>query len=291
MVPAVSLGVVVKGPEGLVLAADSRVTLTTASLALPGTGGGATVPGVPPETPILTQNNTYFDNATKLLNVPGQRYVGIVTYGRGTIGESEPRTAQGYMPEFESHLTVVSEGTRLAVEDAARELGTFFSQQWTHAGMAPDGQPMIFLVGGFDDAAPYGRVFEVVVPSAPEPAEQHPSEFGIKWGGQPYLLERLIGGFAERAPRLAKDELQLSDEQVEALKTRWQELQLPIPYQFLALQDAVDLATFLVSMTAEVMTWTAGGQPQGVGGQIDVATITRTGGFRAVQQKKIRPRR
>ncbi len=62
-----SLGIAFKGPEGIVLAADSRVTLTAQN----------------------AQTNTrlpaYFDNATKLLKVGGQEYVGAVTYGVGEV--------------------------------------------------------------------------------------------------------------------------------------------------------------------------------------------------------------
>ena len=56
-----SLGIAFKGPEGIILAADSRVTLM-AQLA----GQNIAIPST-------------FDNATKLLRVEGQKYVGAVT--------------------------------------------------------------------------------------------------------------------------------------------------------------------------------------------------------------------
>jgi hypothetical protein len=62
-------------------------------------------------------------------------------------------------------------------------------------------------------------------------------------------------------------------------------LQTPIPYQFLPLQDSVDLAIFLIRTTATLQGWVAG--VRGVGGAIDVATVTRTDGFKAIQQKTI----
>ena len=60
---------------------------------------------------------------------------------------------------------------------------------------------------------------------------------------------------------------------------------MPIPYQFLLLQDSVDLAIFLIKTTAKLQGWAAGAR--GVGGAIDVATVTRTDGFRAIQEKQI----
>jgi hypothetical protein len=261
------LAVVVKGPEGLVLAADSRVTLNTEQELLDGS------------RQLLP---TYFDNAIKLMSL---KNIGIVTYGQGAIGQDQPRMVHGYIPEFEAHLADV--GDRLAVEQVAVELGSFFGEQWREAGMA-DSAPMAFLIAGYDDAEPYGKVFEVSVPDALVPQEQFQGEFSIVWRGQPYLLERLLNGTAPRAIEIAKDVLGLDDDQATELATRWQEeLALPIPIPSLPLQDAVDLASFLVDMTATVMTWTVG--IQGVGGQVDVATITRTSGYNAVDTKKIHP--
>ena len=62
-------------------------------------------------------------------------------------------------------------------------------------------------------------------------------------------------------------------------------LAMPIPYQFLPLQDCVDLAIFLIRATAKLQAFTTGAR--GVGGAVDVATVTRTEGFRAVQEKRI----
>lgn len=81
-----SLGIAFKGPEGIVLAADSRVTLNAEMrngderLLLPST----------------------FDNATKLLKINGQEHVGVVTYGLGALGTHQPRTAHSFLPEFET---------------------------------------------------------------------------------------------------------------------------------------------------------------------------------------------
>lgn len=273
-----SLAVVFKGPEGIVLAADSRVTLTQV--------GQLTVPdGEGTHTQVT---HSYFDNATKLLGLRGHPNIGIVTYGQGAIGQERPRMAHGFIPEFEAHMTENGNGETARVEETARQLGAFFLEQWNEAQMPPGADSMIFLVAGFDDGEAYGRVFEVAVPNAPEPIEINPGEFGVTWGGQTYLVDRLVTGVAPMAGNHAKAALNLSDDQVRTLEDRWAaELQLAIPYQFLPLQDCVDLATFLIDMTANVMTWTAG--VQGVGGDVDVATITRTDGFESVQQKRIHP--
>jgi hypothetical protein len=95
-----------------------------------------------------------------------------------------------------------------------------------------------------------------------------------------------MGGTDVRALALTKNHLGLNDQQTRELAVLWRDnLVLPIPFQFLPLQDCVDLSEFLVRMTTVVQPWTVG--LRGVGGEVDVATITRTDGFQEVRQKKI----
>ena len=61
-----SLGIAFKGPEGIVLATDSRVTLHAEQRR--------------PDGGILLFPST-FDNATKLLSFTGHPYVGAITLG------------------------------------------------------------------------------------------------------------------------------------------------------------------------------------------------------------------
>lgn len=272
-----SLGIAFKGPEGIVLAADSRVTLT-AQLALP-------------QGPMLLPAT--FDNAIKLLKVNGQEYVGAVTYGTGAIGQQEPRTAHSFLPEFEATLP---QGGRLSVLDFATSLGNFFMDRWTDAAMPnpmpPGGQDMIFLVGGYDQGAAYGRVFEVFVPSRPAPREVIPTgQFGAVWGGQHQIVTRLLNGFDPMAPQVTRNFLQApfqaggpgQPDPLEAeLKTR---LSAKIPWAFLPLQDCVDLSIFVLRATITLQKWIV--DVRGVGGAVDVATITRTNGFKYVQRKEI----
>jgi hypothetical protein len=274
-----SLGIAFKGPEGIVLAADSRVTLN------------AQLQGPQGQPAMILPS--FFDNATKLLKVKTQKYVGAITYGAGSIGTPQrARTAHSFLPEFEATLT----DERLDVESFAQRLSDFFMTRWTDAGMpipVPAGQDMIFLVGGYDDdAAAYGRVYEFYIPSRPAPRETLPdSQFGATWGGQAQIAARLVLGFDPRTPGVVREFLhapaQLAAGQLDPLDTELKnKLQAPIPWQFLPLQDCVDLSIFLIRSTIAMQKWII--DVRGVGGAIDVATITRTEGFQYVQQKKIR---
>lgn len=275
-----SLGIAFKAPEGIVLAADSRVTLNSqVQLA-----GG-------PQGPLTVLLPSTFDHATKLLKVKGQEYVGAITYGLGAIGQAEPRTAHSFLPEFETSLANVP---RLSVEEFAVRLATFFNDQWNAAHMpnpAPPGQDMVFLVGGYDAGAAYGKIFEIHIPSMPIPHEMIPGQFGAAWGGQREIADRLLNGFDFRATQMARDFLHVAAPALAAgqpdplevdLKTK---LSAKIPWQFLPLQDCVDLSIFVLRSTITLQKWIV--DVRGVGGAIDVATVTCTEGFKYVQQKQI----
>lgn len=264
-----SLGIAFKGPEGIVLAADSRVTLTV-QRPIPGQTTPMTIPAT-------------FDNARKLLQVNGRPNLGVVTFGAGAIGTAQPRTAHSFLPDFETELG----DTKLTVGEFAQKLSDFFLDKWNSLMAGVVGMPdMTFYVAGFDENEPHGRVYEIQIPSTPEPNELGAGNFGIVWGGQREIVDRIIQGFDERVAMIAQKHLGLTDAQRQSLRTQLgNELNLPIPYQFLPLQDCIDLATTLVHTTAQLQSWLL--DVRGVGGPVDVATITRTEGFKEVQMKRI----
>ena len=276
-----SLGLVISGPEGLVLAAESRVTLT------------AQVTG---QTPL----HVNYDNATKLLSfsVPNT-HLGAVTYGQGAIGF---RTAASFLPEFEAGLIAppapapggrpkapgsAPAPVKLPVAEFTQRLSDFFMDQWRSA-MPPNyaGPDMVFVVGGFDDGQPYGTILEFYIPSRPTPVIKHaPGAFGMNWGGQRETVDRIVQGYDGALPEIAKQELGLTDAQRDQLVTALGRLQMQLPLQAMALQDCVDLAIFFIRTTiaAQRLMVTV----RGVGGPIDVATVTRQNGLSFVQRKSI----
>ena len=267
-----SLGIAFKGAEGIVLAVDSRVTLT------------ATNDDDPSSQEVL---QGYYDNAVKLLRVNGQEFVGAVTYGAGAIGQQSPRTAHSYLPEFEALLSK-GKRRRLPVEEFAVKLSDFFAQQWRDSRTPENHPPMDFLVGGFDRGEPYGRVFGFAIPNKTTPSEIHPGpdQFGMVWGGQKQFADRIIAGFDEQLVNVVQETLELTVEKRVELEKQFKErLQATIPFPFLPLQDSVDLSILLIRTTIAIQNWVVG--VRGVGGPIDVATITRTGGFQPVQVKSI----
>ncbi len=260
-----SLGVVVKGPEGVVLAVDTRVTINAHSPNLPG--------------PLLVN----FDNATKLLTFgEPHEFVGAVTYGDATIGT---RTAHSFLTELEPTLGE----TRLTVSEYAKRISDFFLARWNEAGM-PNEMPtggMEFIIGGYNENEPYGEVCLFNVPRTPDPQPRNEgTNFGMTWGGQLEIASRLIHGFDPRLIPLIGDQLKIPQSKMEGVQKKLvPHLEYSIPYALLPLQDCVDLATFLIRTTITAQSFAIA--VRGVGGSIDVVAITRTQGVKWIQQKDL----
>ncbi len=267
-----SIGMVIKGPEGLVLAADSRQTITARA---------------PDGTPI----NVNFDNARKLFRVPtpeeGPKYdrhpMGLVTYGLGGLG---PRSVSSLIVEFTSTGIGYQVG---GVREFAERLGAHFKGLWAEA-MPPDyrGPGISFIVAGMDPRDTFGKMFVVEVPEPATPEERSggQGEFGITWGGQREVVDRLLRGYDMRALDVVREHLSLDATQVGEIERKLGMLSMQIPVQMLPLQDCIDLAIFFVRTTIAAQTLTIG--LRGCGGPIDIAVITPEKDFLWVHKKDLR---
>jgi len=203
-----SLGIVINGPEGIVLAAESRITLGA-------TMGSQQIP-------------VSFDNATKLLSFSEPNTtVGVVTYGLAVIGQQNPRTAASFVPEFEASLPP----ERLRVTDFAERLSDFFMRQWqSNMPSAYKGPDMTFVVAGFDRDDVYGQVHLVEIPSSAKPVQRSGvGDFGITFGGQHEIMSRILQGFDIRLPDALRKALNLQPTQVETFNRTVQPFQLAVP--------------------------------------------------------------
>jgi hypothetical protein len=278
-----SLGVVVKGSEGVVLAVDSRVML----LAQVQSQGLGAPPGSAAPTQQIAVN---FDNATKLLTFgkPDEpTWVAAVTYGDAVIGTTatDLRTAHSFIPEFEFEAGL-DKGIRLSVPDFSKKLSDFFMERWREKMPANHpGAGMTFCVGGYTDGEPYGSVYLINIPKERTPAVQSVNDFGITIGGQSEVAIRLLQGYDLRVLQIAQQVLNLNEQQVGVLRAAMGPLVLGIPYAVLPLQDCIDLAVFLIRATATAQTLSIG--IRGVGGAIDIAVITRREGVRIIKRKDL----
>lgn len=265
-----SLVAVVKGPEGVVLGADTRLTLTVTD-------------------PNGSRRDVTYDNATKFLTFqqsPCGAHVAAVSYGNAIIGG---RSVPSYTPEIQLQMDLLP----ATVEDYAKHISKFFSDKWAQIGHGnPDAQrgSITFIVAGYDSNRPHGSIYDFTIPNNPAPRQHYEGTFGMRWGGQLNMVNRIVYGFDPQLLPLISDKLSVprgrAQQVVEAARSH---LEYAIPYQMLPLQDCIDLVTFLIRTTITAQGLSTG--IRGVGGTIEVASITRTGGFGWVQKRELRGER
>lgn len=237
-----SLGIAVSVPEGLVLSADTRVTLTRGNLRVD------------------------FDNASKLFVLNDR--VAAVTYGAGSIAG---RTIHSLIPDAKIYIENQADSESFNVRDYAIALHNFFSSYWAGHGNPAGEDQVWFLVAGINPGEVYGEHY-TVGPLGSGGVDPPNARFGMRWGGQTDIVLRLINGYAPAlSPRLEdKDRGKVA---------------MPIPFDSLPLQDAVDLTIFLTRATIAMQGFSV--LSRGVGGMIEVLTITPQEGIQWIQKREI----
>jgi Proteasome subunit len=233
-------------PDGIVLAADSRTTLSDGQ-----------------------RHRISTDVADKVFELNSK--FGVATYGLAGIG---PRTINGLMDEF---VATANEDVCADVETFASALGGFFHERYVAAFGATetDGWPLGFVVAGYDDAG-IGHVWEVGVPGPKVGQTQvNTADQGALWRGQVDVIGRLIKGVDWNALDAAG--LTFDGPAQETLERLEYILLQPV-----TLQDAADMASFLVRTTIDMQRFSDGtvlaqGLIPGCGGRTQMLAVKRSG--------------
>jgi hypothetical protein len=262
-----SIAVVVKVSEGLVLGADSAATLQGRLQSSSGIQEG-----------IL---KTYF-NAKKLLQV-GDFPIGILAWGQGYVGA---RTVESLVREWEhtNHWQSQEEfgekhsDTPYSVRDCAEGLLNHLSQLHTteYSSVPVDRRPQLgVIVAGYSAGQFFPEIWRFVVPLDSEPQNQRPDcdgkpDFGASWFGLTDAIVRLHWGRDDAAIKLISEKFGVSqDSLVEAL----QPLQYPIPFAVMPLQDAIEYTDYVLNVVVGRFRFVLG--PELCGGPIEIAAITQ----------------
>ncbi len=106
------------------------------------------------------------------------------------------------------------------------------------------------------------------------------------WGGQIQAISRLLLGI-DPYLSTALPKLGLDESQMQSLDLEYQKTQTPLVSDSMPIQDVIDLADFLVDMTKRYGAFLPGADT--VGGDTDIATVTRYEGFKWIRRKHYYP--
>jgi hypothetical protein len=266
-----TLAVTVVCQDGVVVAADSRTTLANHRMLRVGS-----------------------DFTHKVFEAGG---VAVVTYGEAFVAD---RSIASHMAEF----AVAEAGNCDHPGTAAHRLAAFFGDRYDAQPDGEDGEvpppgvaALGFLVGGYDDAG-VGEAWEVTLPErAVEPIATTANGGGAAWRGQSDVVTRIVrGSDLELLERLAA--VHEATGHLDALSPLLEACGYRIPFDSMNLQDGIDFAVLCIRTTIDVQRLTLGPfatAPEfswpGVGGPIEIATVTPRRGFGWVQRTSVQGER
>jgi hypothetical protein len=269
-----TIAISLKVNDGVVLAADSASTVVMQNP--DGTAGVLNV----------------YNNANKVFNIVKGLPIGAVTWGIGSIGNASISTL---MKDFRELLMSSGSGDRsinpkkYTVREVAHQLHQFiFEDRYLRTFDDWPAKPQLgFIVAGYSAEGQMAEEYRMEAVNG-ESAGPYPvrkdEEAGVAWSGQGEAIQRLLLGYGANLRSVLRDNLGVPEGQIEpALQVIQQALNLPVVFTAMPLQDAIDLAEFLVDLTMKVSRFSPG-QPT-VGGPIEIAAISKHEQFKWIARK------
>ncbi|OFW39795.1 MAG: hypothetical protein A3J28_09085 [Acidobacteria bacterium RIFCSPLOWO2_12_FULL_60_22] len=270
-----SIGILITVHDGMVLAADSASTLTLMG------------PAPNQQGPVAL--NVY-NNANKIANLYKGQPIGCVAYGSGSIGSASISTL---LKDFRKRLTDGGETGfgihSFKMEDVAKRLSDFLMSHVKQLGPNEPKPTLGILVGGYSAGESLGEgwllTIENGVSEGPKLLRQK-GDVGINWGGEGESISRLVLGFSPGLPRVLGSVIKPppSPADLEQLANLLRNnLQAPLAFAPMPIQDAIDLAEWLVHTASMFSRFFPG--PSSVGGPTESAAITKHEGFKWIRRK------
>lgn len=261
-----TLTISVRVPDGIVLATESLVSISTAIT--PTEEFGVKCPKCEEDIklsdlklPPIRMPAGSSPYGRKLFHIKKEKVDhGIAVHGAPSLNG---RTVESHMREFEKMKMVGKE----TVEEVAKKIGAYFydkvKKEVKDLSRIPKDHGVIgFQVAGYDEKdVEIGKTFVVKIGRKVVIDAPHEKGYGCTSRGDGRVVSKLWK--VDPTIPIAKPQ-----------------------YRFMTLQDAIDYAVFLIRTTIDYQRFAT--MVPTVGGDIDVAIITHHRGFEWVQQKEYR---
>ncbi len=280
-----SLAISLKINDGVVLAADSAATVL----------GQVAQSGQVPNLELVVLNT--YNNANKIFNLRKGLPIGLITWGAGSIGTDSISTLakdlrRRLSGDDEKHKDWELDEKTFTIKGVVERVCEFmYAERYLTAFKDWPQKPGIgFIVAGYSASAAMADEYLVDISngrcSTPVLVRQT-EETGITWGGVGEVLSRLCLGFASGLPQVLQQILKDLNIPAAAVPNVIAAVQASLPMQLVVpampLQDAIDLAEFLVDTTIQWVRFSPGAPT--VAGPIEIAAISKHEGFRWIRRK------
>lgn len=266
-----TIAISIKINNGVVLAADSASTI----LGKNSQGNIAVI-------------NVY-ENANKVFNLYKGLPIGAITWGSGSIGQAAVETL---VKDFRHkiHLSEYNfDRETYTIESLAISFCKFIYED-NYLKNYPETSPIKpnlgFMICGYSARKDFAEEYRINIVDGKCEGPQlvrGEDQIGMTWNGEIEAIIRLYYGHSANFPQILKS-LGVPDNQISpAMTVIRKKSELPFVVPYMPVQDAIDLAIFLVDTTIKFMRFIPG--PPVVAGNIDVAAITKHEGFKWVRRK------
>lgn len=269
-----TIAIAVQVHDGVVLASDSASTLIDTA-----TGASNGIVNV-------------YNNANKIFNLVKGLPIGAVTYGSGSIGTSSISTLakdlrRRFSGKDKSHTDWHLNPDAYTIEEVAIKAREFLYEETYKALPGPvPGMYTGFLVVGYSSGAGLseGWLVELRENDSPAPVKViAQGDAKIQCGGDPEVFSRLVLGHSLKL-RDALVEGGVPESNVDTVLAGLRaKMHIGLVEHPMPIQDAIELAEFLVNTTSTFTRFKRGAAT--VGGPVESAAITKHEGFKWVRRK------
>lgn len=262
--------------DGLIFAADSATTLV-----------GQDAEGA---TGVLN----VWQHGNKVFNLHKDLPIAAMTCGMGHIG---PASISTLTKDLRRLLTKDSDcqidPANYTIEQVAGHAHSYFADLYsTLPEPPPNPHSFEYWVGGIGSDGLRGDAWKILIENGKIHdlmlvASQEDND-RIFWGGQPSVINRLLFGFDENLA----DTLEATGAEPDAILAFLEGLKarsaVPLAHAAMPVQDAIAVADFLVETTKRFFAFKPGADV--VGGDTDIATVTKHEGFKWIRRKHYYPK-
>lgn len=259
----------VRIPEGLVLAADSAVSLE-----------GTITTDKGQQTGIL-QTFNFANKITRIKDYP----IGVMNWGLASISD---RSIQSLLMEWEYDFLPMKDNEKFTVRGVANKIKEFITERYDKAYPPSENQPRLgFFIGGYSHGQFFSDQYQCRLPNQRDWNEVRPNKpdgspsFGANWFGQIDAISRLVHGFDSKGIEELVKRGADKDIVQKWIDDHVPELQLV--FDGMPLQDAIDFANYAVQLTIGRFRFAVGAPL--CGGDVDIAVITPSA-FQWAQRKQ-----
>jgi hypothetical protein len=273
-----TIAISLKVNDGVILAADSASTL----FVLDSNGN-----------PFIV--NVY-NSANKVFNLHKGLPIGMITWGAGNIGAASIGTL---VKDLRVLLSAKDDGSsEWAIDVKHYSLSTIagkvrkfmFEEKYSSmfAQVPADKRPILgFIVAGYSTGNNFPEEYFIQIQNGvcTEPIlMRKEEETGVSWNGEVEAISRLILGFSPNLPSWWKSLTNIPENELgNVVRMMQQVLQAPLVQPAMPIQDAIDLANYLVQTAIQYSRFAPGAQT--VGGPVEIAAITKHEGFKWIKRK------